>query len=72
MAEIEDRIILTKRIDRSIFQKHDVVYITEKKVEEQIKEVYWFLNVQQGGNKTDAVPTVDKFYNKNSGLFNIF
>ena len=46
MAEIEDRIILTKRIDRTIFQKDRVIYITEKKVEEQVKEAYWYLNVK--------------------------
>jgi uncharacterized protein with PIN domain len=47
MAEIEDRIILTRRIDRTIFQKYRVVYIMEKNLKEQVKEAYWYLNVQE-------------------------
>ena len=50
IAEIEDRIILTTRF-RRIFQKENVIYITEKKLEEQVKEAFWYLNVKQDNKK---------------------
>ena len=47
MAEVEGRTILTRRY-RKIFPRDRVIYITEKKMEDQIKEVFWYLNVQNG------------------------
>ena len=46
MAEVEGRTILTRRY-RKIFPRDKVIYITEKKISHQIKEVFWYLNVQK-------------------------
>jgi hypothetical protein len=50
-AEKEGRMILTKSLNhvaqlKKVFKKEHVLYITESKLEEQIKEVYWYFNVQ--------------------------
>ena len=46
MAEVEGRTILTRRY-RQIFPPDKVIYITEKKIEKQVEEVFWYLNVQK-------------------------
>jgi len=51
LAEKEDRMILTKSLShatalRKIVKKDHVLYITEEKIEDQIKEVFWYFNVQ--------------------------
>ena len=50
-AEKEGRMILTKSLDHAaqlkrIFKEEHVLYIIEDKLEEQIKEVFWYFNVQ--------------------------
>merc|ERR1711899_664951 len=51
LGEKENRMILTKSLShanqlRKIFKREHVLFIAEEKIENQIKEVFWYFNVQ--------------------------